>query len=243
WRDQVRHNPRPAPLEASAPPGQAGLPSVRGDARLTWRDEIVAWTRAVIAGAIEHNPPAAPAIDGVIARFALARQLQPVLVLLYGAHLCGERGVAPIDVARVLDRQWDEALGRGELAQRGVAAYLGSRVLLSPIVLRALDELPPTLGELVGEPGAPLAGPCVVVASAAEPLAEVAERCRARLPAAILVAHGEPDLADLAFEARAYGAIALVRFPDAPGAPPAEPIILVLDDAEAADQLALPRLA
>jgi hypothetical protein len=240
WRDQVRHNQRPAPVAASAPPGAAGLPPIHGDPRLSWRDEIVAWSRAVVAGAIEHNPPASLLIDAVLARFALARQLHPALVLLYGAHLCGERGAAPIDVARVLDRQWDEALGKGELAQRGVALYAGSRVALSPIVLRALDELPPLLGPLVGEPGAsPLLGPCTTVAPPGESLLIVAARCLPHVATAILVGHGDPDLADLLFEARAHGAVPLVRHNPARDLPH-EPMIVVTDDEAAAPTL--PRL-
>jgi hypothetical protein len=245
WRDQARHNQRPAPIAASPPPGQAGLPPAHGDPRLSWRDEVVAWSRAVTAGAIEHNPPPAPRIDAVLARFALALHLQPVLVLLYGAHLCGECGAAPIDVARVLDRQWDEALGKGELAQHGVATYAGSRVALAPALLRVLDELPPLLGPVVGEPGdaSPLLGPCVVVAPAGEALLAVAERCLTGAATAILVAHGAPELADLLFEARAHGAVPLVRCADPLAAPPREPMIFVVADDEAADALALPRLA
>jgi hypothetical protein len=177
----------------------------------------------------------------VIARFDLATALQPVVMLLYGAHLCGERGAAPADVARLLDRRWDEALGRGELADRGVASYAGSRVALAPLVLRVLDELPPLTGTLVGEPGpVALLGPCLVVAGD-EPLTAVAERCLARVDGAILAAHGDPDRSALLFEARARGAAAMLRA--ALAAPPSEAAIFVIEDAELADRLGLPRLA
>jgi hypothetical protein len=214
-----------------------------GDARQSWRDEVVAWSRAVTAGTMERDAPAAPAIGAVLARFELALQLHPVLVLLYGAHLCGERGAAPIDVARVLDRRWDEALGRGELAGRGIASYSGSRVALSPVILRVLDELPPVSGTLVGEPGTiALLGPCVVVAGD-EPITAVAERCLSRVGGAILAAYGDPDRADLLFEARACGAAPMLRPAAGLDAAPSEPAIFVVDDAELADRLGMPRLA
>jgi len=164
-----------------------------------------------------------------------------VLVRLYGAHLCGERGVAPVEVARLLDRQWDEALGRGELAEHGVAEYAGSRVALSPLVLRALDELPPATGVLVGRPGSvTLLGPCVVIAGD-EPLVAVAERYAPQVGGAILAATGEPVRAALVLEARARGAAPMLRA--VLDAAPADAAIFVIDDAELAERLGLPRLA
>jgi hypothetical protein len=241
WRDLVRQNqPRVDPIALT--PSPAGSPS-RTDARQSWRDEIAVWSRAVSSGAVDGSAPTAPAIDAVLARFDLALQLRPVLVLLYGAHLCGERGVAPFDVARLLDRQWDEALGRGELAERGVAEYAGSRVALTPLILRVLDELPPLTGTLVGEPGpVALLGPCVVVAGD-EPLTAIAEQCLSRVGGAILSAHGEPGRANLFFEARAYGAVPMLRVAVSLDAAPSEPAILVVDDEAHADRLGLPRLA
>ncbi|HET7499792.1 MAG TPA: hypothetical protein VFK02_02285 [Kofleriaceae bacterium] len=210
---------------------------------LSWRDEVVAWSRAVIAGTL-HGAPSVPAIDAVLARFELAPALQPALVLLYGAHLCGERGAAPVDVSRVLDRQWGEALGRGELARRGVAVHTGSRVALAPAVLRVLDELPPVTGSLIGEPGTvTLLGPCVVVAEPDEPLAAVAERCLGRAGSAILAARGAPERAELVLEARACGAAPMLRPEPALDAAPADAAIFVIADGELADRLGLPRLA
>lgn len=221
--------------------GRRAAGAVPGDGRPSWRDDVVTWTRAIAAGAADYHVPVAPPIDEVIARFELAPALHPALVLLYGAHLCGERGVAPADVARILDRQWEEALGRGELAERGVAVYAGSRVALSALVLRVLDELPPVTGALVGEPGSSaLLGPCLAVAGD-EPLAEVAERCLARIGGAILIAHDKADLGALVVEARACGAAPMLRAV-LDGVPTA-PAIFVIDDAELAEQLGLPRLA
>ena len=241
WRDLVRQDqPRGEPsVPAPIPAG----PSPRSDARSSWRDEVVAWSRIITSGGIDYNAPAAPAIDAVLARFELAHQLRPVLVLLYGAHLCGEPGAAPVDVARLQDRRWDDALGRGELALRGVACYGRSRVALARGILRFLDELAPATGTLVGEPGpVALLGPCVVVAGD-EPLAAIAAQYGPRAGGAILAAHGEPDRAELFLEARAFGAVPMLRASVSIDPVSREPAIFVAGDPELADQLGLPRLA
>ena len=238
WRDQVRQSQPPEPAAAPPPP----VIPVRGDAKVSWRDEVVAWSRAAMSGATDRAP-AVPAIDQVIARFDLAHQLQPVLVLLYGAHLCGHTGVAPVDVARLLDHAWDEALGRGELAHHGIARHAGSRVVLAPAILRMLDELPPATGTLVGEPGSvALLGPCVAVAGD-EPLAAVAERCAPQVGGAILVGRDGADRDDVLFEARARGAAAMLRAPHDIDGIPNLPAIFVVGDAGLADGLGVPRLA
>jgi hypothetical protein len=230
---------RAAPSAPAAPAGPVA--AAREDRGASWRDEVVTWTQAIAAGTIDAGAPAAPPIEALIARFDLAPALHPVLVRLYGAHLCGERGVAPAEVARLLDHQWDEALGRGELAERGVAEYAGSRVALSPPVLRALDELPPATGVLVGRPGSiTLLGPCVVIAGD-EPLVAIAERCASQLGGEILAATGEPARAELVLEARARGAAPMLRA--VLDAAPRDAAIFVIDDAELAERLGLPRLA
>lgn len=250
----VSRSAAPAPASTTAPSTlhlpRAASPALR-PARRTWRDDIVDWTRAALSGAGDHRVadhgaaarrvPTAAAFETLITRFELSAALHPALVLLYGAHLCGERGAAPVDVARILDGNWDEALGRGELAASGIAYHAASRVALSPLVLRLLDELPPVSGALVGEPG-PIAllGPCIVVAGD-EPLAAVAERCLARVGGAILAAHRDADPATLLLEARAHGAVAMLR--GVPEAVPPEPVIFVTDDADLAERAAMPRLA
>jgi hypothetical protein len=245
WRDLVRQSQPREPVAAAPPPG---LPVRNDSPRSSWRDDVVAWSRAVVSGAMDHAPvlppaPAVPAIDALVARFDLAPQLQAVLVLLYGAHLCGQAGIAPVDVARVLDHQWDEALGRGELAQHGLARHAGSRVALVPAILRVLDELPPTTGTLVGEPGSvALLGPCVAVAGD-EPLTAVAERCAPHVGGAVLVGRDDADRDDLLFEARARGVAAMLRAAADIDAVPNLPAIFVVGDAELADRLGVPRLA
>jgi hypothetical protein len=232
-----------APVDAS--PNQSdparGVPA-DDEEPASWRDDLVAWSRATRAGMHDLEAPVAPLIDTLLARFELAPSLQPVLALLYGAHLCGDRGVAPVEVACLLGRRWDEALGRGELAERGVAVYVDSRVALAASVQRMLDELSPTTGTLVGEPGpVALLGPCVVVGGD-EPLATLAVVCLGRVGGAILVAHDAADRATLAFEARAYGAAAMLRTTFVDGAS-RDPTIVVVADAELADHLGVPRLS
>jgi len=240
-----QHRERADPLAPASGPAGSPSPS-ESEARRSWRDEVAAWSRTVIAGATDRDAPAAPAapaIDALLARLELALQLRPVLALLYGAHLCGERGAAPLDVARVLDGSWDEALGRGELARRGVAESTGSRVALSPLLLRALDELSPVTGTLVGEPG-PIAllGPHVIVAGD-EPLSTLAARYLPRVGGAILAAHDGASRTELLLEARAHGATPMLRLTAPLEAAPADPALFVVGDAELADRVGLPRLA
>ncbi|HTL31595.1 MAG TPA: hypothetical protein VL326_00645, partial [Kofleriaceae bacterium] len=175
WRDSGRHNR----ARTAEPP-----PTLWDDALPAWREEAVAWARAnIVAGSDPSantatfakigEPPTATPFGTMIARYELAPQLQPVIALLYGAHLAGFDGVAPADIARVMGGRWDEALGRGELVLRGVTFHArqykdisDSRVRMAPAILRALDELRPIHGQLVGTPGAvSLIGPCTIVSA------------------------------------------------------------------------------
>ena len=122
--------PRPPTFneeEGSTDAGDAGAPG--------WREALVAWVRAGAGDA----PPDAPAVAALMSRFELPRTLYPALTLLYAAHLAGQPGAAPIDVARVLGHHWPEALGRGQLAARGLAVYAESRVRLAAVTLAELD--------------------------------------------------------------------------------------------------------
>jgi hypothetical protein len=245
WRDMVRHSPTPgAPSTAAREP--APPTPVRTGVPWSWRDELVDWSRAMDAAAAEPGTasmPAVPAIDALVARFDLDARLQPVIARLYSAHLCGEPGVAPVDIARMLDRQWDEALGRGELARSAICDHVRSRVALSAVILRVLDELPPLTGTLLGAPG-PIAllGPCIVVAGD-EPLSAIAERCLPRVGGAILVASPDVPYAQLVFEARAYGAAAMLRTDRPEPATSHDPVIFVVDDGALAEDFGIPHLA
>jgi len=234
WRDKQRQA-QPRADAASTVPWI--------DPRPSWRDEAVAWARAVIAGSVDRGAPSCPPIDELALRFELAANLVPALVLLYGAHLGGDHGVAPVDVARVLGRRWNEALGRGDLAARGLAIYHDSRVRLAPPILRALDELPIATGSLIGEAGTvALLGPCVVVAGD-ERLVAIAERCLASVGGAILAAHDDAEPEELFAEARARGAAPMLRLTQHEAVEPGnDPVILVVADAALAERLGLPRL-
>jgi hypothetical protein len=228
WRDRLQQAPARSEPAPEPPP--------------SWRDDLVTWARAVAAGDVERAP-AVVALDTIADRFELPAQLVPALALLYGTHLGGVHGAAPVDVARVLGRRWEDALGTGQLAIRGLVRYSDSRVVLAPPIRRMLDELPVATGTLVGEPGTvALLGPCVVVA-AAMPLAVVAERYLGAVNGAILAAFDDADPAELFVEARARGAAPMLRI----GVGEilqlgTDPAVLVVGDDASAEQLGVPRL-
>ncbi|CAN5688877.1 hypothetical protein BH11MYX1_BH11MYX1_19870 [soil metagenome] len=209
-----------------------------------WRDELATWTRSVLTTTTDRQPPSIAAIELLANRMMVAPQLYAGLALLYGAHLCGEAGVAPVDVARVLARNWDEALGRGQLAHTRVATFRDSRVRLASFAQRALDQLHPATGTIVGTPGPiELLTACVVVASDRRPLGLVAEATLPLAGGAILVADPDVDPVELVLEARAHGAFAMVRAAGITDRIPSDTtIIFVAADEAHADQLELPRL-
>lgn len=231
FRDRVK-NPRARTAEPSL--------ELWANAAPDWREIVVMWTREAMTAPVTDAPVCVP-IDLIVARYHVAPQLTHAIMLLYGAHLIGVDGAAPIGVAQFAG--WAEALGRGELADKGIARYAASRVRLAPAVLRALDELPPTTGRIVGTPGVvSLLGPSVIVADG--PLAIVAEACVSSVGGAILAARDDADPGELVAEARAYGAVPMVRARAAMLAtiPVDQPVILVAADDATAEQLGLPRL-
>ena len=235
WRNRGRPPPSTSGERPAAP-----APELAG----SWRDEVVAWTRAIAAGTTDRGAPASPEIDALAARFALPPEHAAAIILAYGAHLVGERGAAPVDLARVLGGRWAEALGTGELAARGVMRYAGSRVRLVEQILRALDGLPPLHGVVVGTPGPVAAlGPCAVVGGEADGAA-LAQALIPRVASAILVAHPRTEVSALVLEARARRAVPLVLAAavDVARFPADEPVILVVPDSATAEQLGIPLL-
>ena len=107
--------------------------------RASWRDDAGGWARAVATGTFDRAAPSCPPIEALATRHGLPAHLLPALVLLYGSHLAGLEGAAPMDVARVLGRRWDEALGGGKLAELGLVVHERSRVMLAAAVLDELD--------------------------------------------------------------------------------------------------------
>ncbi len=237
----------PAPPSSEAreplPPPEAGL-AVDIAPRATWRDECAAWAMTT---PLPTALPSAPLVDQLAARFDMPAYLMPALVLLYSAHLTGRDGVAPVDIARVLHGRWDEALGRGALAGARIATYERSRVRLATAIQRALDELAPASGVLVGVPaGNALMGACVLVATDA--IAAAHQHAR-RAGGAILVAASVVDAistshaddgATVCFEARAFGAVPMLPASAYDGNLDA-PVLYVTDDDAVADALGLPR--
>lgn len=220
--------------------GRAVPPGLRAGAG--WREAVVAWSRAVVAGAATSPPRALP-IDLLLHRLELARDLGPAIAFLYGMHLGGSPGAAPSDLAKLGGDHWAEALGRGTLAEHRVAERVDSRIALAGAVQRALDELPPATGTLTGEVSArALAGPCVFVAPDDEPLASIAARCASALGGAILAAHDGAGFDELVLEARVRGAAPMVRLAARPELS-TEPVIFVCADEQRADNLGIRRVS
>lgn len=237
WRDRMRlAQPRSVDPISLAPV----------DSRPPWRDELATWARGVITGAIDRGSILAHAsLEQIVQRFELSPHLYTGIALLYGAHLAGEHGVAPIDLARVLNRNWDEALGAGELAASMVAVFRDSRIRLAPAVLRSLDGLPVTTGVLVGQPGiVALLAACIVVAPDEQPLGIVAEATLPAAGGAILASHPHADPLELVVEARARGAVPMLRATASvvERLPTHVTAIFVIEDEALADQLELPKL-
>ena len=109
-------------------------------------------------------------------------------LLLYGAHLCGDPGAAPVDVARVCDRAWDEALGRGELAERGSPSTSGRASASRRRSCARSTSCRRRRARWSASPGAvALLGPCVVV----EPR-RATRRARRALPRRASAARSSP---------------------------------------------------
>jgi hypothetical protein len=231
--------PPPATPKPPSTPSPTTSPS--------WRNACADWAESVIERRTQLvQPPAIDAVRDLALRFDLSIELQPALSLLYGAHLSGHDGIAPVVLANVLDfvdeRRWAEALGRGELAAMHVATYEGSRVRLAPVVRRVLDELVPATGTLVGAPAIiAVVGACVLVERGTSAI-EIAAQHAARAGGAILVGHDERTSAEVCFEARAIGAVAMLPASKFDGELSVS-VIYVADDEGDALKLGLPRFA
>ena len=64
-----------------------------------------------------------------------------------------------------------------------------------------------------------------------------------RVGGAILVAHADVPWASMAFEARAYGAVAMLRIDQPMPLTSHDPVIVVVDDSDLAERLGIPHLA
>ena len=147
--EEPRTTPDETPERKELGPTAPAAAVARG---ASWRDQLIAWARGTLAGNLQAAPRL-EALDQLGDRIGVPDALDPAIALLYGAHLLGHDGVAAADLAQVLTRSWDEALGSGQLAALGVARWQRSRVRLSPEIRDALDERPPRHGKLVTTDG------------------------------------------------------------------------------------------
>lgn len=228
WRERMRASaPREAPA-ASAWVGPSEQPA-------TWRDHLAAWTRSMLSGTRGDAPviTEGPLVE-VATRFGLDAELSQALWLLYGAHLCGHDGVAAVDLAGVVRRRWDEALGRGALAAMGLARWRDSRARLTRAVADAIDELPPRLGTIVVSEAAATDGVRAVVAADASDLDAIAQWAAPRLgPVFVANARGLARPERFLLEARARGATPVLTWPRADTILPPAALLVVGDEATA----------
>jgi hypothetical protein len=89
-----------------------------------------------------------------------------------------------------------------------------------------------------------LLSPRVVVAPTVQPIGRIAEAALPAAGGAILAAHPGAYAREVVLEARAYGAVAMIRVTPSTSdrIPHDGPLILVVDDEGFADHLELPRL-
>lgn len=232
WREKMRAT---APREMS-PSGW--LAPVEPPA--TWRDHLASWTRSILSGT-RADPPVLG--DGLLAdvaaRAGLDGELAIALWLLYGAHLCGLDGVAPVELAGVLRRRWSEALGTGALASSGVARWRGSRAYLARPITDALDERPPRFGTAIGD-GEPSAAALVaIVAPSGADLAAIARWAAPQIgPLFVATPRGATKLDAFLLEARVRGALPVMAWPRADVALPSAALLVVTDEAIARAALA-----
>lgn len=226
WRERMR---AAAPRDAPATPAWIGP----AEAPVTWRDHLATWTRSIRSGT-RGEPPVlgeGPLAD-VAERLGLDAELTLGLWLLYGAHLCGH-DVAPVELAELLRRRWDEALGRGTLASLGVARWKDGRARLTRVVSDFLDERAPQLGTAVASSAPPTATTAIVAPRDAR-LPEIADWAAPRLgPLFLPTSRGERRLDRFFVEARIRGGVPLLRWPRAGATLPAAAVLVVEDEAAA----------
>ena len=153
-----------------------------------------------------------PSLERIVARFELSPHLYPAIALLYGAHLAGEPGVAPVDVARVLEPQLGRGARHAASSPRRWSRCFATRASGSRPRCNARSTAARRApARWSAQPGAvALLGPCVVVAPDDGPLGLVAEAsCRPR--AARSWPPSARDPLELVLEARAHGAVPMLR--------------------------------
>jgi len=211
-----------------------------------WRSEIASWARSICARSYRAAPTFDREIlDELIARLELDDGLRDAVILLYGAYLNGLPGVAPIDVAAVLNWVWDEAIGDGRLARSGIVHWRRGLITLVPEAISALDGRPPCTGTIVGFAGTAVTGGAIVAPNGVDVLQ--LGTWAAPVVGALLVPNrlGEQAPHRFVLEARIRGLVPLVpwtRFCEVLKVPPRSAAVLV-EHAAAAAGLDLPVVA
>ena len=228
WRERMRASaPREAP-SATAWIGPTEQPA-------TWRDFLCTWTRSVLSGT-HGEPPVitdGPLVD-VANRLGLDGELARALWFLYGARLCGHDGVAPVDLAAILKRRWDEAVGRGVLVSTGVARWRGGQARLTRVVADALDEQPPRHGALIVSAAPAADRTRAVVAPADVDLDALARWAAPQVgPLFVPTARGVRRPDRFVLEARLRGALPVLTWPRPDTALPPAALLVVADEATA----------
>ncbi len=138
WRARVKIDGRSS--EGSGP--------LRFSVRENWRDPVCIFAKNPDVRVFERDGHVPPRIVTLLQRLELDTALAMAVMLLYGSYLNGEAGVARVGLAHMLNGNWLEATGNGELRRRGVADFSGHLVTLPAAVQRFLDERSPQAGSL-----------------------------------------------------------------------------------------------
>ena len=215
WRARVKIDGRSN--EGSGP--------LRFAARDNWRDPVCVFAKNPDVRAFERDGQVPARIVTLLSRLELDAALAMAVMLLYGSYLNGEAGVARVSLARILDGNWLEATGNGELHRRGIADFAGHLVMLPPAVQRFLDERPPQAGSLsrgasgLGAGTVAANSPAVIVVTpltASDPTA-LAQHCVDSIGGTWFAAAAtdRATLLDAALEARLHDAGLVIAVADA----------------------------
>ncbi|HEY1554471.1 MAG TPA: hypothetical protein VGF94_06520 [Kofleriaceae bacterium] len=191
-----------ATIEPSAPHGKPPE-APRVAIAAGWRDALAMYGEALVRGADGEVPAGG---DGELAdlaqRLALPPSARRALIALYAAYLVGEPALPIARLARAAG-DWNEPLGRGELAALALLHREGGRVALRAPVTDVLDGAPPRAVRVIGDGPATVRAGAFRVGRDGRGDAEIEAALAAQL-GRIALAHG--PLADALLEARLRGA-------------------------------------
>ena len=192
-------------------------------ARENWRDPVSDFAQNLDIRGFERDGQVPPRIALLLQRVELDVAFAMAVMLLYGSYLNGEAGIARVSLARILDGNWLEATGNGELQRCGIAEYSGHLITLPVAVQRFLDERAPQAGSLsrgaTGAHAAAADSPSVIVVTtlvASDPTT-LAQHCVDAAGGTWLAAaaNDRATLRAAALEARLHNAGLVIAVPDA----------------------------